>query len=365
MNYKLAIYDPAATCASGVFWPYRHSDLSQPVLDDLYYNHLKQSIPTNIETVTADTINGGCVLLSPEWGVWYRFINGGRDQFDRLGRYLVLCGFISRRDMQGMDTSKALTASLFQPYIQSIPSIPLQQPPMLEGEIAAVPEMGSLNPSDREALLAGRGITGPNAIDMLSQFIAEFAGKSDVLRGKITQTSIGMQVTVKIRPTKIIDRGHTGGHTDTYNTGMWNRLKIPAIVIAVLFLVGGISYHLWKNHPTRPPVTKKYPPNQSGSAVNDRETTANRIIRLTDKPVVVVTSSPDVEQYITEPQFDDDRVALIIVSNHGAVPVTTIVITLSGKTKQTSSIKEFKKELKAVLDKLPQMRSESPRSTWD
>lgn len=171
----LAVYDPANPSSSGDYWAWRHPDLPKGMLDGFYYEILARDLPSDPAKVRIEDCVGGYAQLQGEWGCWYRIFNGGRDQFHRLGRFVIGCAFVRLRGNPKGNFSQILQSAQFK-EISRIASkgAPLPAPVDLEFEFDPIPV--AISPPALSAFLGGETVqfNGDEAIHLAGDLIASF-----------------------------------------------------------------------------------------------------------------------------------------------------------------------------------------------
>lgn len=114
MKFYIAVYDPAHALVGGEYWMYQAASLSRRLLDTFYYDIAATHLPDDPNRLSADDLHGGYTGLNDQWVCWYRFINGGRDQAGRPGRFLILAAFADRQKLVGYDGTGMLECDLFR-----------------------------------------------------------------------------------------------------------------------------------------------------------------------------------------------------------------------------------------------------------
>ena len=135
----LASYDPAHSVARERYWPWRHSSLPLTLLDQFYYNVAAKCLPENPNEFGSNDLHGGCAGIDEMWCCWFRFLNGGRDQHGRAGRFVILCAFVRREDMIGRNWSGVLDSKPFTDWANQAP-LPCPLPPSLSLEFDYAPD---------------------------------------------------------------------------------------------------------------------------------------------------------------------------------------------------------------------------------
>lgn len=118
MKVFLAVYDPAYQAADGSYWTWHAPELSARLLASTYYELLVPNIPPAPNQLTVDQLWAGLGDISDEWRCYFRFVNGGRDQRGRPGRFVVLCVFVSRTNCQLCDPLELLRSEQLQKLAQ-------------------------------------------------------------------------------------------------------------------------------------------------------------------------------------------------------------------------------------------------------
>ena len=93
----LAAYDSAHSSSVGDYWVWSHHEVLADLRNSLYYDFLAKAVPKDGGVMGPGNCLGGYVQITDDWGCWYRSLDGGRDQFNRLGRFVICCGFIPTR----------------------------------------------------------------------------------------------------------------------------------------------------------------------------------------------------------------------------------------------------------------------------
>ena len=104
---KHALYDSARR-ASQSAWVWRHSDLSDRVLDTFYYGVVAPRFGLEPE------LQATFATVDDEWCCWYRLFDGGRDSLGRPGRFLVAAALMLRSNVTEVDTTGVLELPFFQ-----------------------------------------------------------------------------------------------------------------------------------------------------------------------------------------------------------------------------------------------------------
>jgi len=110
----LAAYDSAHSSAGGDYWVWSHHEVLADLRNCVYYNFLAKALPKDGEDMGPGNCVGGYVQITDDWGCWYRFFDGGRDQFNRLGRLVICCGFVPTRGSVRWDCSSILDSAPFR-----------------------------------------------------------------------------------------------------------------------------------------------------------------------------------------------------------------------------------------------------------
>lgn len=140
MRFLLAAYDPSHQAADGSYWAWHHPDLTPELLNRFYYDVAANHRPVDPGNLSVDDLHAGFATLSGGWCCWYRFVNGGRDQRGRRGRFVLLCAFGQYDQMIGHDGSVVLRASSIRLLARlALGAPPLAPPVSLECEIDLVP----------------------------------------------------------------------------------------------------------------------------------------------------------------------------------------------------------------------------------
>jgi hypothetical protein len=110
----LAAYDSAHPSAGGDYWVWSHHSVPAELRNSLYYDFVAKALPKNGEGMGPGNCVGGYVQITDDWGCWYRLFDGGRDQFNRIGRFVICCGFIPTRGSARWDCSSILDSAPFK-----------------------------------------------------------------------------------------------------------------------------------------------------------------------------------------------------------------------------------------------------------
>lgn len=121
MKVFLALYDPAFQAPDGSYWTWHAPELSDRMLATTYYELLVSNIPNSPNELVADDLWAGMGDVNDEWRCYFRFVNGGRDQRGRPGRYVVICAFVSRVDCRMRAPLDLLQGDEFQILAQRAP----------------------------------------------------------------------------------------------------------------------------------------------------------------------------------------------------------------------------------------------------
>jgi hypothetical protein len=114
----LAVYDPAFQAVDGSYWTWHAPELDSRLLATTYYELLAPAIPLDPNELSVDQLWAGMGDVSEEWRCYFRFVNGGRDQRGRPGRFVILCAFVSRSDSRFVDTLELLQGQEFERLAQ-------------------------------------------------------------------------------------------------------------------------------------------------------------------------------------------------------------------------------------------------------
>jgi len=182
-----AAYDPAHSSSAGDYWAWRHPDLPKRLLDSFYYEVFAKNLPRDPAKIGLNDCVGGYAQIQGEWGCWYRFFNGGRDQFNRLGRFVIGCAFVRLEESRKGNLSGILQATQFN-ELSAIASAspPLPAPGKLDFEFNPIPIASP--PSRLSAFLGGEVIEyqGDDANRLVGDLVAfippDVACHCDVLR---------------------------------------------------------------------------------------------------------------------------------------------------------------------------------------
>ena len=172
-NGYLAAYDPACGSPVGDYWVWSHQAIPRKVRDSFYYTIFGTDLPQNPGEITAEHCIGGYAQIDAEWGCWYRFLNGGRDQLNRPGRYVICCAFVRLGGDPSWDWSGVLTSAPFKELAAVAPTAhPLPSPASLEYDFNPVPV--TTRPPLLDALLGGKTIQhdGDTALNLAGQLAA-------------------------------------------------------------------------------------------------------------------------------------------------------------------------------------------------
>lgn len=110
-EWYAAIYDPARGSRTGDYWTWKHPLLEEPLRDVFYYEFAAKNLP--VGALTNNYRIAGVARIHPEWDCWYQFFDGGRDQFDRTGRFVICCAFLRSKEGVGQSWSGILRSEAF------------------------------------------------------------------------------------------------------------------------------------------------------------------------------------------------------------------------------------------------------------
>lgn len=173
MHWFLAVYDPAHPSPSGDFWAWRHPDIPKGMLDRFFYEVFARNLPSDLAKVGNGDCVGGYAQVQGGWGCWYRIFNGGRDQFHRLGRFVIGCAFVRLREIPKGNFSQILKSGQLE-EISRIASkgAPLPAPAYLEFEFDPTPV--GISPLSLSAFRGGETVQfkGDDAIHLAGDLVA-------------------------------------------------------------------------------------------------------------------------------------------------------------------------------------------------
>ena len=132
MKYYLAAYDMACRSTTGNYWVFHHASLSATVLSQAYDAVWETDLPREINQWSSDFIKGGFCRLDKDWFLAHRFYNGGRDQFNRPHRWVLLCAFLKANEATGMEVTGIITTGLFEEWSRRPVSLPAPIPVLLD-----------------------------------------------------------------------------------------------------------------------------------------------------------------------------------------------------------------------------------------
>lgn len=257
MRIRLACYDPAHLSPRGSYWAWNHPDLSLATLDELYYGWVASQVPDC--EIGPNELRGGLVAAGSDWCCWYRFVNGGRDRQGRPGRWVLLCAFCERSQLNQANWMEILQSPAFQRLALAAPvKCPLAAPSLLELE---VPERSNSETQlhDPSQVVDGRAVfTGTRAIDQASSFVASLApdvGLQCRIRASDGALECRMTVVSRLghppeRPVPTIEAFATPVKASESTRPSTVRRPLPAILL-VLIAIAFVSM-LWRNGPDRP-----------------------------------------------------------------------------------------------------------------
>jgi hypothetical protein len=169
----LAAYDPAHSSSAGDYWAWKPKNLPKSMLDSFYYDVFAKNLPRDPAKIGPDDCVGGYAQIGGEWGCWYRFLNGGRDQFNRLGRFVIGCAFVRLEESRKLNFSRILQSTHFKELSGvASKSAPLPAPGCLEFEFDPFPVTTS--PALRSRFLESEVVefTGDEAIRQTGDLVA-------------------------------------------------------------------------------------------------------------------------------------------------------------------------------------------------
>jgi len=137
MKYYLAAYDMGYRSAMGNYWVFHHASLSATALSQAYDAVRESDLPKEINQWSYDFVKGGFCRLDKNWFLAYRFYNGGRDQFNRPHRWVLLCAFIKANEATGMEGVGIIKTGLFDEWSHRPVSLPAPIPDLLDGNLDA------------------------------------------------------------------------------------------------------------------------------------------------------------------------------------------------------------------------------------
>lgn len=134
-----AAYDPAIRSVDGRYWAWSSPMISTGLLDDAHTSVTRYDLCETPNSLDAEDLWGGCVGLSQQWCVFYRYYNGGRDLVGRPERAVMLFAFVNRKDALRYDGLQLLDEGPFSEWalLQPLPGCP--PPPGIDCRITFMP----------------------------------------------------------------------------------------------------------------------------------------------------------------------------------------------------------------------------------
>ena len=142
-----AAYDPAIRSIDGRYWVWSSPRISTGLLDDAHKSVTRNDLCETPNSLDAEDLWGGCVGLSQQWCVFYRYYNGGRDLVGRPERAVILFAFVNRKDALLCDGIQLLDEGPFSEWalLQPLPGCPSS--PGIDGRITFTPHTLMLPPA--------------------------------------------------------------------------------------------------------------------------------------------------------------------------------------------------------------------------
>lgn len=131
MKIHYALFDPSTDRGKGNYWTWFDEELPLELLNRFYYEIAVKHLAPEPNKLTADDLWGGIASFDSDWMVLYRFFNGGYDQQDRPGRYVVLTAWIRTDESTGIDLLPILTNKTFQKIATISKKLPVPPPTAL------------------------------------------------------------------------------------------------------------------------------------------------------------------------------------------------------------------------------------------
>ncbi len=159
----LGVHDPALRSVDGDFWAVRSQKLPRSLFEEAYALIVREADCEHPNALAAGDYWGGCLGLSPEWLVFYRFYNGGRDLVGRPERALLLVAVASRSAARNYDCAAVLDQPPFsewalrQPLVAS-PLHPAEGDP-LTVTLPAAPSSTLFSSQSQSDVLSGETIS--------------------------------------------------------------------------------------------------------------------------------------------------------------------------------------------------------------
>jgi hypothetical protein len=171
MKVCLAVYDPAFQAADGSYWTWHAPELNDRLLATTYYELLFSKIPPDPNQLSVNQLWAGMGDVSDEWRCYFRFVNGGRDQRGRPGRFVVLCVFVARADCRFCDPLELLQGEEFERLTHQAP----KECPLVAGQLQLILEP---SPTSADPILLAELIsvgrlrhTGAGAVQRVAKLI--------------------------------------------------------------------------------------------------------------------------------------------------------------------------------------------------
>ncbi|MDR1923915.1 MAG: hypothetical protein LBQ66_06040 [Planctomycetaceae bacterium] len=197
-----ALYDQA-TFKNSDYWTWFDYELSKKDRNNFYSDFAVNHILPEPNQLQEDEIWGGIVRLSEEWTVVYRFLNGGRDRFDRPGRYVIVTAWVHTKETKGVDLSPIFHSMIFGTIAKDATKIPVPEPDFLSEEYN-VNIIDDKPQQQLDKLLIYNKITldGDNSFRD-SVILFAHIPLDRVVEVKIIKTQLQQEATIEIKPLTI------------------------------------------------------------------------------------------------------------------------------------------------------------------
>lgn len=130
-----AAYDPAIRSIDGRYWVWSSPTISPELLDEAGTLVSRNDLCESPNSLDLQDLWGGCVGLSPQWCVFYRYYNGGRDLVGRPERAVILFAFVDRETARRFDCAQLLDEGPFSEWASLQPVSGCPSAPGIEGSV--------------------------------------------------------------------------------------------------------------------------------------------------------------------------------------------------------------------------------------
>jgi hypothetical protein len=141
MQLFYALYDPAFP-VNGDYWSWSADEtvVLKAERNRFYGDFAAKHLPPNPINLLPSDLWGGIVRLpNSDWTVLYRFLDGGYDDRDRPGRYVIMTAWVKTADIIKKDLSPIFNSLIFKQTLDRAKKIPVPKPDFLIEEFNGQP----------------------------------------------------------------------------------------------------------------------------------------------------------------------------------------------------------------------------------